>query len=358
MAHRPRRHRSALKTRYHEPGTAPGTYDIAATREAAESEVTVVDYDRHVLRRYQRLESLPPPRADTVRWIRASAHPPLSLLKVLEERYAVDPMALEDVVVHSHRPKFSEFERGDFVSVAIPRQDACEFQPLSMYLSGNTLITFFDDPALFAPIDRRLENGSRLRDGSAHYLVYALLDLAVDLLFPLHERLGERLEALEEDLLHQPGESFLRETHAVRRELLLMRRTAWATREVVSDLLRHWDSNALRHLRPFLQDSYEHIVTIVDLVETQRDIATSLVEVYLSLASNRLSDVMKVLTIIATLFIPPTFVVGVYGMNFDPDAGPLSMPELHWPFGYVAVMALILLMVIAMLAFFRRKRWL
>lgn len=358
MAHRPRRHRSALETRYHEPGTAPGTYDVPATREAVESEITVIDYDRHVLRRYDRLESLPPPRADTVRWIRAGSHPPLPLLEVLEERYAVDPMALEDVVVHSHRPKFSEFERGEFVSVAIPLPDAGGFAPLSMYLSGNTLITFFDDPAVFAPIDRRLENGSRIRSGTAHYLVYALLDLAVDLLFPLHERIGERLEALEDDLLNQPGESFLRETHAVRRELLLLRRTAWATREVVSDLLRHWDSNALRHLRPFLQDSYEHIVTIVDLVETQRDIATSLVEVYLSLASNRLNDVMKVLTIIATLFIPPTFVAGVYGMNFDPDAGPLSMPELRWPFGYVAVLGLILVMVIAMLAYFRRKRWL
>ncbi|MFW6094417.1 MAG: magnesium/cobalt transporter CorA [Pseudomonadota bacterium] len=357
MAQRPRRHRNPLKARYHRPGTAPGTYDVAATRESVDAGVAILEYDRQALRRYHSLEAFTP-RRGTVRWIRVGSHPPLALLEALKSRYAIDPMALEDVVVQSHRPKFSTFDGGCLLSLAIPRGGAGETAPLNLYLSDNTLVTFFDDASLFGPIEQRLASGSRLRGASAHDLAYALLDLAVDLLFPLYEQTSERLERLEEELLDRPGESFLREAHAVRRELLVLRRTTWATREVVGDLLRHWDSPPLRHLRPLLQDSYEHVVTIVDLVETQREIATSLVEIYLSLASNRLNDVMRVLTIIATLFIPPTFVAGIYGMNFRTDAGPWSMPELEWPYGYLLVLGIMGVMITAMLVYFRRKRWL
>ncbi len=350
-----RRHRRVIKPRYHRPGTAPGTYDTAHGGEAGEGSVTELEFDARTLERHAGLSEGPPPEAGKVRWVRAGAHPSLDVLERLHRLYHVDPMALEDVVEHSQRPKFSEFESGYFLSVALPEAGSGDYVPLCMYVTGNTLITFVDDETVFAPIEQRLGSASRLRRSSVYYLAYALLDLAVDTLFPLHDQISERLEDLEAELFGQPGPTFLTDAHTLRRELVVLRRICWATREVLSDVLRHWDEE--EGLRAYLQDSYEHVVAIIDLVETQRDIATSLVEVYLSLASNRLNDVMKVLTIIATLFIPPTFVVGVYGMNFDRQAGPYSMPELGWSFGYLGVWSVIVLMFIGMFIYFRRKGW-
>ncbi len=355
MSHPRRRTRHAFKPRYPQPGTPPGTYDTPHVRESGDASVSEIEFDERSLERRDRLSDRPPADSGRVRWVRARAHPSLDLMQRLHHLYDVDPMALEDVVEHGQRPKFSEFGSGDFLSVAVPVSNSSEYSPLAMYVTGNTLITFSDDEAVFAPIEQRLTGTGRLRRSSARYLAYTLLDLAVDTLFPLHDQISDRLEDLEAELFGDPGPGFLTKAHALRRELVVLRRICWATRDVLSDTLRHWDEEA--GLRPYLQDSYEHVVAVIDLVETQRDVATSLVEVYLSLASNRLNDVMKVLTIIATLFIPPTFLVGVYGMNFDRRAGPYSMPELGWSFGYLGVWGIIVLMFIGMLIYFRRKGW-
>lgn len=352
MAH-PRRHRSPWKSGYHRPGTAPGTYDTPHVRESGRADVTEIEFDADRVDRRAVLSGQPPPEG-RVRWIRAGAYPAVEVLEALRRVYQVDPMVLENVVVRSPQPKFFEFEGGYLLSFALPTERG-DYRPLALYLTGTTLVTFADDDSVFAPIEQRLDSSSRLRASSVYYLGYAMIDLAVDLLFPLQDRIGQRLETLEEALFEQPDTSFLGDAHGLRHELLVLRRIAWATREVLGNVLRHWDQEA--SLRPYLQDSYEHVVTIIDLVETQRDVATSLVEVYLSLASNRLSDVMKVLTIIATLFIPPTFLVGVYGMNFRPSAGPLSMPELGWPYGYLVVLGVIVAMFAGMLYYFRRKGW-
>jgi magnesium transporter len=350
-----RRHR-------HAPGVAPGTYDTAQVRAAPAPRIITVKYDEAGAIRSES-DALPmrPPDDGRRYWIHVAGHPSLELLEHMRAEFDLDPLALEDVVTVQQRPKFTPYDKWRFLTLATPANNGeLHFEEISVFVAERVLISFFTgDSAILAPIHRRLERPQgNLARHDANFLFYALLDLSVDLLFPYLDGMGDELDRLGEEVLGEPHQQTLADIHALRTRLLTARRMTWATREVVSDILRQlnddWESD--RRLRPFLGDCYDHVLSAVDLIETYRDMATSLVEVHLSVISNRLNDVMRVLTVIATLFIPPTFVVGVYGMNFDRSA-PWNMPELSWPFGYLAVMALIATMTFGMFVFFRRKRW-
>lgn len=349
---------------YHAPGTPPGTYDVDRTRAAEPSRVVVIEYSTEQFREIEDPPGLDLPAPAGVRWVRISGHPSLEVLEGLREHFQVDPLVLEDIVTSGQRPKFNEIGTGLFFTLSLPKADKIDagrgFQQLSLYVSGNTLITHLEaEGDLYEPLIKRLEQkNSRLRQGNPYFLLYGLIDLAIDHLFPLLDELGARMESLEGEILSNPTQALLGEVHGIRNDLLFLRKITWATRELVSELLRHVENDDVISVRAYIQDAHDHIVSAIDLVETYRDMATSLVEVHQSVVSNRLNDVMRVLTIIATVFIPPTFVVGVYGMNFDRTAGVLNMPELGWPLGYLIIMALIALMMIAMLIFFRHKRWL
>ena len=346
------------------PGTSPGKYDTEPVRAVQHAHVEITDYDAQALTaRSNDIEQLdaPQPKAG-VRWIHVAGTPSMEVLDKLRKLYGLDPLALEDVVNLGQRPKFSEYETMLFVTLLIPTHtELGRFEQLSVFANAHTVISFHDGtPGLLDPIRKRLgSEGSRMRKNDGCYLLYALIDLGIDHLFPVIDGIGADISALEAEVLERPRRNALARLHEIRNRLLAYRRTAWATREILSDLFRHLDSSDedRTYLRPYLQDCHDHIVSVIDLLETHREVATSLVEVYLSLVSNRLNETMRVLTLIATLFIPPTFVVGVYGMNFDRNAGPWSMPELGWPFGYVGVMALIGVMMVGMLVYFRIKRW-
>jgi magnesium transporter len=343
------------------PGTAPGTYDREYVRSAPPPRVIVVDYDDDRLSTVEE----PRPRRNAPgmkRWIHVAGQPSLDLLEHLRAEFGLDPLALEDVVSPHQRPKFQAYEDVRFISLSLARsREHGVFDELSVFVDEHTAITFFaGDDAALEPIRKRLERQhTPLRRAPATYLAYALIDLAIDLLFPCLEHIGEMLEQLEEEVLDDPRRRSLKQVHDVRNRLLLSRRIAWATREVVADFMRQLSAEEQTDVKltPFLQDCYDHVIGAVDLIENYRDMATSLIEVYLSVVSNRLNDTIRVLTVIATLFIPPTFVVGVYGMNFDRNAGPWSMPELGWPYGYVGVMLFMAVMMIGMFVWFRRKRW-
>ncbi|MEQ8859891.1 MAG: magnesium/cobalt transporter CorA [Pseudomonadales bacterium] len=350
-----------LRRRYHAPGTSPGTYDVAHTREAESSSVAAVDYSANTLAQVEDPRQLGQPVDGSVRWVRITGHPSLDVLESLRSAFDIDPLVLEDIVNSGQRPKVDFFDDALFVTLAVPGASAEHpFQQLSIYVTGNTLISHVaGEQGLFAPLMKRLQQPqSHLRRADVYFLLYAIIDLAIDHLFPLLDDLGNRLEALEDEILTDPTQALLGEVHQLRNTMLVLRKVTWATRELLSELLRALDSDQAELVRRYLQDSYDHIVSAVDLVETFRDMATSLIEVHLSVISNRMNDIMKVLTIIATIFIPPTFLVGVYGMNFDRTAGPWSMPELSWPFGYLIVMGIIALMMTTMLIYFRHKRWL
>jgi len=350
------------KKRYSKPGSAPGVIDAADLTPVTEPNVTVIDYGPDGIRRKTGLAALSEPWPG-VRWVHVRGTPSLDVLERLRREFKLDPLALEDVVHTGQRPKMNVFEDQFFVTLVLPNETPMvHFEQLSVFASERFVVTFHDgDDHLLEPIRQRLESGtSTARRYDGVYLLYALVDLAVDHLFPAVDVMGSRLAEVEGVVMTSRERGVLAEMHEIRNVLLVLRRTAWALREVTSDLLRLVDSDSERraYLRRYLQDCYEHAVSVIDLLESQREVVTSLVEVYLSLVSNRLNDVMRVLAVIATLFIPPTFVVGVYGMNFDRKAGPLSMPELGWPFGYVGVMILIVVMMVAMLWYFRRREWL
>jgi magnesium transporter len=349
------------KRRYHKPGTAPGTYDIAETREAPPGHVEVIDYSDVAFEKTDGLRALERRQTLPNRWVQIDGPPSLDVLESTRKRFGIDPLALEDIVNQGQRPKFNEYANGIFVALALPpRNGEGTYRQLSLYVMDGLLISFTElEDGIFAPLEDRLRRpGGRLRRRDVHFLLHAIIDLAIDLLFPVIDQTAQRLEDLEEAIITRPSEALLVETHAFRSRLLVMRKIAWATREVVNELRRHVDEIATGELRPYLEDAYDHIVSAIDLIETQRDIATSLVEVYLSVVSNRMNDVIKVLTIIATLFIPPTFLVGLYGMNFDRAAGPFSMPELGWPLGYLGVLAVIAVSMAGMLLYFHRRGWL
>ncbi len=297
-----------------------------------------------------------------VRWIHVAGAPSMKLLEKLKSLYAIDTLVLEDVVTLSQRPKFNEYDTRLFVTLLVPAAgQPGRFEQLSVFADDRIVISFHDGaPGLLDPIRKRLAiDQSRMRRNDGSYLLYAMIDLAIDLVFPVVEDIGAEITTLEAEILERPAPEALAQLHEMRNRLLVYRRVAWAMREILADMFRHLDTSDSdrSYLRPYLQDCYDHIVSAIDLLETHREVATSLVEVYLSLVSNRLNEVMRVLTLIATLFIPPTFIVGVYGMNFDRNAGPLSMPELGWPYGYVGVMFVIAVMMISMLVYFRRKGW-
>lgn len=349
------------KRKYHKPGTAPGTYDIAETREAGHGSIEVIDYSADGFERRAGLEGLESAQSLPNRWVQIAGPPSLDVLEAARQRFGINPLALEDVVNQGQRPKFNDYDPGIFLTLSLPlRNSENAFQQLSLYVLDGLLITFLEqEDGLFSPLEERLRRtGGRLRQREIYFLMHAVMDLAIDMLFPLIDETAVRLEELETAIMSHPKEALLLETHAFRSRLLVMRKVAWATREVVNELRRHLEELSAGDLRPYLEDAYDHIVSAIDMVETQRDIATNLIEVYLSVMSNRMNDVIKLLTLVTTLFIPATFVVGVYGMNFDRTAGPLSMPELGWPLGYVGVMAGIFASMVAMFAYFRHRRWL
>lgn len=347
------------------PGTPPGTFRTDQVIAVENAHVEITDYSpTRVSAPTNDLALLDQPLPDDgVRWVHVAGVPSVDVLERLRKNYALDALALEDVVNLGQRPKFNEYENNLFITLLIP--DPAEpghFEQLSLFADARIVVSFHAGaPGLLDPIRKRLasENG-RMRHNDGNYLMYAMVDLAIDHLFPVIDDTGTKISDLEAEILERPRPAALAKLHAIRNRLLVYRRAAWATREILADLFRHIDASNGDHsyLRPYLQDCYDHVVSVIDLLETHREVATSLVEVYLSLVSNRLNDVMRLLTVIATLFIPPTFLVGLYGMNFDRAAGPLSMPELGWPYGYVSVLVVIVVSMIGMVIYFRRKHWL
>ena len=294
---------------------------------------------------------------DRVNWIRIQGRPGAMWLQRYGDRLGLHPLAQEDIVEGEQRPKMEPYEDHLFVVLNVPvsEQGRVVLRQLYLSLHRNHLVTVFEcDQDPFEPVVRRLRhNGSdKLRRLDLDYLFYTLVDVAVDCAFPVVERLDDQLESLEERLVIDPDRRALGDIYQLRHDVLLLRRSAWPQRDTLGRLLREADDWIGETVRVYLRDCVDHTHQIVDLLQTLSDTSANLLDIYLSSASMRTNEIMRVLTVFATIFMPLTFITGVYGMNFE------HMPELAWRYGYPAVLGVCLLIALGMLWWFRRRGWL
>jgi magnesium transporter len=350
--------------RYHTPGTEPGTLRPLEKPRTDKVRMTVIDYgpDHFEEKDVQNVEDLAPYcDSPTVTWINIEGLNDVPLLEALGREFSIHPLTLEDVLNCGQRPKLEDYGSYHFVvmkSLRLDEEGCLETEQISFILAEGFVITLQEIPGdSFEAVRERLRKGKgQIRAAGPDYLAYALIDALVDEFFPVLEQYGERLETLEDTVIHKATPATLNEIHQIKRELLLVRRAAWPEREVINALQREGNELIRPETRVFLRDCYDHTIQVIDMIETYRDLAGGLLEVYLSSVSNRMNEIMKVLTIISTIFIPLNFIAGVYGMNFD-RSSPYNMPELGWTYGYPAVLCVMLTVAVALVLYFRRKGW-
>ncbi|HKY33822.1 MAG TPA: magnesium/cobalt transporter CorA [Candidatus Polarisedimenticolia bacterium] len=288
-----------------------------------------------------------------VLWIDVQGLGDLELLHGLGEIFSLHPLALEDVVSLSQRPKMEDYDSHLYLIARMPELSGGLTDQTSLFVGPRFALTFQERYGdCLGPVRDRLRRGKgQIRRSGPDYLAYAILDAIVDGYFPVLESLGETLEDLEDEVSERPSRSSLARIHGVRRDLLALRRAVWPMRDALASLMREENELVTPATRLYLRDCQDHAVQILDMVETYRELASGLMEIYLSSLSQRMNEVMKVLTIIATIFIPLTFIAGVYGMNFD------WMPELRWRWGYPVAMGGMALLALSMLLAFARRGW-
>ncbi len=300
------------------------------------------------------------PTWSRVRWIQIEGLTDVDIVEALSEKYQLHPLALEDVLHTDQRPKVEDYQASEgqpgrlfIVTRAIDlREERLHSDQVSIFLGRSTLLTFQTHRSdAFDPIRRRVQTkGSQLRENDVSFLLYALLDTIVDSYFPMLERCDSRLEELEDELLDRPSRHTLERVHQVRRDLLTVRRAAWPMRELIAQILREKHECLSEVTRPYFRDIYDHCIHIIDLIENYREIAAALTETYVSVISSRLNEIMKVLTVIGTVFLPLTFLAGVYGMN-------MPIPENQWSFAYPLFWLLCTAIAGTMLYWFHKRGW-
>jgi magnesium transporter len=329
--------------------------------------ITVIDYapERAAVEDIQDLPRfLETHRPDwsVVRWINVDGLKDLGVIRALAEKYRLHPLAIEDVLHVPQRPKVQAYEEEAGYQARLfiivreleLRENILHTEQVSIFVGHKTVLTFQETPGdVWDPIRQRIRSaGSSLRKNDASFLAYSLIDAVVDEAFPILELFGDRLEDLEDRVLQRPALDTIQEIHQIKRELLLVRRALWPMREVLHKMQREPHECFSDVTRTYIRDVYDHAVQAIDIVETYREVATGLTETYMTSVSNRTNEIMKVLTIIGTIFIPLTFFAGVYGMNFE------YLPEFKWRYGYAAFWIISLAVAGAMVAWFRRRGWL
>ncbi|MCX8048051.1 MAG: magnesium/cobalt transporter CorA [Methylohalobius sp.] len=342
--------------RYHPPGTPPGTLvSVPFERpitcqwiECEQGELNLHD-GLEVDKIYARIE------AGAITWVRVQGRPSAEWMRRYGPCLKLHQLAQEDILNGGQRPKLEPYDGQLFLVLNVPREEDgwIRHQQLYLFRHQSLLVSFFEgDADPFASLIERLkESRARLKRLGLDYLLYALVDTAIDHSFPVLESLGEKIERLEEFLVEHPERQVLEQIYALKRELILLHRALWSHREVLGKLLRNEGDWFDEGILVYLRDCYDHAFQILGLLRSYREMTAGLLEIYLSGAQVRLNEAMRVLTVIATIFMPITFVVGVYGMNFR------YMPELEWRYGYPAALVLCALIVLVMMAWFRRRGW-
>jgi magnesium transporter len=341
-------------------GLPPGTLVHIGKKKTGKTKITVLDYDET---NFQEKdvgidECIQFRDQPTTTWINVdSVHQP-EVLEKIGECFGLHPLVLEDILNTDQRPKIEDYN--DYLYIVLrmlyydEKRSAITTEQISLVVGPHYVISFQEgiEGDVFTPLRERIRNNkSHIRKMGADYLAYSLIDAIVDNYFTILEKIGDNIELLEEKLVENPTTNVMHEIHMLKREMIYLRKAVWPLREVISGMERGIHILIQDSTRIFLRDLYDHTIQVIDTVEIYRDMVSGMLDLYLSSISNRLNSVMKVLTIIATIFMPLTFIAGVYGMNFK------YMPELEWRFGYPLILLVMLSISVIMLIYFRKKKW-
>jgi len=341
-------------------GLPPGTIVYSGETKTERVKITLLEFnEKEVIEKdfFDFDECLLHVKSDMVKWINVDGVHNTELIQKIGEKFSIHPLTLEDIANTDQRAKFEDYENY-LVSIMkmLSHDSEIKAEQLSVILlDNNTVISFQEVHGgdAFDIIRNRIRQGKgRVRKMGADYLAYCLIDAVVDLYFLILEKFGDRIEVLEEELISDPSKETMKVLHGMKREMIFLRKAVWPMRELINNFERCENKLIKKSTRLFLRDLYDHTIRVIDTVETFRDLLSGMMDIYLSSMSNRMNEVMKVLTIISTIFIPVTFIAGVYGMNFK------YMPELDSPYGYWALWAVMLIIMLSLLFYFKRKNWL
>jgi magnesium transporter len=356
---------SKLDYFYDQPGVSPGQLSLSV--DAAPASLSVIDYDQETVdfhhitnpdeaERYLQTKS--------VSWLDLSGLGNQDTWNSLSKTFNLHPLLVEDVVNVPQRPKIEHYaEQLLIVSwMVTPDKTAQGFhkEQVSLILGKGYLLTAQEEPDhdCFQGVRDRIDHGrGMVRKQGADYLAYCLLDAIIDGFFPVLEHYGELIDDLEDEVVSRPTKKTLEKIYRIRRDLLTLRRSIWPQRDAINQLIRDGSDFISDEVKIYLRDCYDHTVQVMDMVETYRELATGLMDVYLSSVGNKMNEIMKLLTVVSSIFIPLTFIAGVYGMNFNVEKSPLNMPELSWYWGYPACLALMGLTATSLAFFFWRQGW-
>ena len=351
---------------FQQAGTPPGT--IIVDENAEQPIIFLIDYNQTDLIRKQISypeECINYLDTESVSWVDVQGLGNKDILHRLGQSFDLHPLVLEDIVNMVERPKIEDYE-DQLVIIAhmvVPNNNNGSFysEQVSLVLGKYYVLTVQEEPEhdCFDGVRMRIDKGKGIirRQGS-DYLAYSLLDAIIDGFFPVLELYGERIDELEEEVIVNPNQKTLQKIYQVRRELLQLRRAIWPQRDAINSLIRDGSELISDDVRIYLRDCYDHAVQVMDIVETYRELVAGLMDVYLSAISNKMNEIMKLLTVVSSIFIPLTFIAGVYGMNFNTEKSPHNMPELNWYWGYPLCLGLMALVAISLLYFFWRRGWL
>jgi magnesium transporter len=342
-------------------GAPPGTLIHIGEEKVEKVSIEVIDYDEENLKEKE-IENIkdiiPLKEKPTVTWININGIHDVEIIKKIGDIFKLHPLLMEDIMNTGQRPKMQNFEDYIFVVLKMLHYNDKEgkviVEQVSLILGQNYVISFQEvEGDVFETIRDRLRNAKgRIRKKGADYLLYALIDAIVDNYFIILENFGERIEDIEEELISESKVETLHAIQRIKREMIYLRKSVWPLREVVNSLEREESTMIEKSTDIFLRDVYDHTIQVIDSIESYRDVVSGMLDLYLSSISNKMNEVMKILTIFAAIFIPLTFIAGIYGMNFN------FMPELNWRWGYFGIIIFMLSVGITMLVYFKRKKWL
>jgi magnesium transporter len=350
------RHRHPLAKQAFRP---PGSLPVMSEPPARPVRITVIDYDATHFqeKNVERISECFPFRdTNTVTWINIDGQGNPKIIEDLGKCFNVHPLIIEDIFNTGQRPKMEDLEQYIYLNLKmltyLDTTRVIRIEHISMVFGHNFLISFQEDIGdVFDPVRERIRKDGRIRKFGPDYLAYALIDAIVDNYFVVMEKLEEQVEALEEELVASPAPDSLQKINRLKKDMIYLRKSVWPLREMINNLEQSESVLIREPTGIYLRDVYDHTIQVIDTLETFRDMVSGMIDIYLSGLSYKMNEIMKVLTLIATIFIPLTFVVGIYGMNFK------NMPEIEWEFGYYAVLVVMAVMVLGMLTYYRKKKW-